>query len=121
MGSISKNVLVVDDEALLRLYARDVLERAGFHVLEAAGGEEALDVLSTHGDIDVVMTDVRMPGPVDGLALARAMRRDHPAIRSLVVSGHAFAADAREGDVDRFLPKPYRSEALVAAVKSILN
>ena len=110
MASLSKTVLVVDDEALLRLYARDVLERAGFQVREASDGTEALQVLSAYDDIDVLMTDVRMPGPVDGLALAHAMRRDHPAIRSLVVSGHALAADAQKGDVDRFLPKPYCGE-----------
>lgn len=121
MASCPRTVLVVDDEVLLRLYARDVLEQAGFQVREASDGKEALEVLSAHGDIDVVMTDVRMPGPVDGLALAHAMRRDHPTIRSLVVSGHAMAVDTRDGDVDRFLPKPYHDEALVAAVKSLLN
>lgn len=106
MGSLAKTVLVVDDEALLRLHARDVLERAWFRVLGASGGAEALGVLSARDDIDVLMTDIRMPGAVDGLALAHAMRRDHPAIRSLVVSGHALAADMYTGDVDRFLPKP---------------
>jgi CheY-like chemotaxis protein len=121
MGLFSKIVLIVDDEALLRLYARDVLERAGFEVLEASDGEEALGALSAHRDIDVVMTDVRMPGPVDGLALAHAMRRDHPAVRSLVVSGHALATDASDGDVDRFLSKPYSAEALVTALRSLID
>jgi CheY-like chemotaxis protein len=121
MASLSKTVLVVDDEAFLRLCARDVLEQAGFDVLEASDGEEALDVLSAHADIDAVVTDVRMPGPIDGLALAHVLRRSHPDVRSLVVSGHAIAADARAGDVDRFLPKPYSGEVLVTTLRSLLG
>ena len=121
MGSLCKTVLVVDDEAFLRLCARDVLEQAGFEVLEASDGQEALGVLSAHDGIDAVVTDVRMPGPVDGLALAHAMRRSHPDVRSLVVSGHAIAADACAGDVDRFLPKPYSGEVLVTTLRSMLS
>lgn len=84
-------ILVVEDEALLRMLAHDHFEDAGFEVLEAANGPEALEILAERPDIRAVLTDVQMPGNLDGLELARTFRASAPAARSSsrrAASGH---------------------------------
>jgi len=92
------------------------LEDAGFWVLEAQNATEALEVLSRHSEVSIMMTDVRMPGLLDGLALVAQVRIDHPAIRSIVVSGHTTATEASDAGAMGFLPKPYMAHTMVQAV-----
>src|SRR5471032_610776 len=87
MTNASQSVLLVEDEALIRMSTAVALEDAGFHVLEARDSAEALGILARYDDIAIVVTDVRMPGAMDGLGLVAQLRRDHPAIRALMVSG----------------------------------
>ncbi len=77
---------------------------------------EALEVLSRHSEVSILMTDVRMPGHLDGLALITQVRIDHPAIRSIVVSGHTTAMEASDAGAIGFLPKPYMAHTMVQAV-----
>jgi CheY-like chemotaxis protein len=100
-------VLIVEDEFLLRMDAVDMIAGAGFEVLEAANADEAIDILESRRDITVVFTDIQMPGSMDGLKLARAVRGRWPPIKIVATSGHL---DVRETDLPeggRFLPKPY--------------
>jgi two-component system, response regulator PdtaR len=109
-------ILVVEDEVLIRMSTVATLEDAGFWVLEAQNGAEALEILSRHSEVSILMTDVRMPGLLDGLALVARVRIDHPAIRSIVVSGHTTAMEASDAGAMGFLPKPYMAHTMVQAV-----
>src|ERR1700680_4003688 len=100
-------VLIVEDEFLLRMDAVDMIAGAGFEVLEAANADQAIDILESRRDIIVVFTDIQMPGSMDGLKLALAVRGRWPPIKIVATSGHL---DVRETDLPeggRFLPKPY--------------
>ena len=109
-------ILVVEDEVLIRMSTVATLEDAGFWVLEAQNSTEALEVLSRHSEVSILMTDVRMPGHLDGLALVAQVRIDHPAIRSIVVSAHTTAMAASDAGAIGFLPKPYMAHTMVQAV-----
>jgi CheY-like chemotaxis protein len=81
-------VLIVEDEFLLRMDAVDMIAGAGFEVVEAANADEAIEILETRGDVTVVFTDIQMPGSMDGLKLARAVRGRWPPIKIVATSGH---------------------------------
>ena len=119
-------VLVVEDEVLIRLAIADHLVECGYRVLEAGTAREALDVLATPVRIDVVLTDVMMPGPTDGFGLARWIRANRPEIQVIVASGVEAQTAAANEICDRpDLLKPYdfrevsrRVETLLAARRS---
>ncbi len=113
-------VLIVEDEVLIRMSSAAMLEDAGFRILEAGSSAEALEMLLENKDIDVLMTDVRMPGEMDGLDLVALVHRVHPDIRAIVVSGNTSAEDACDAGAIGFLPKPYMAHSLVRAVKDLL-
>ena len=102
-----QTVLIVEDEVLIRMSSAATLEDAGFRTLEAGSSAEALEMLLANTDITVLMTDVRLPGEMDGLDLVELVRRNHPAIRSMVVSGTTSARDAGNAGALGFLSKPY--------------
>ena len=81
-------VLIVEDEPLVRLGAVQAIEDAGFEVIEAANADEAIRILENRSDIRVVFTDIHMPGSIDGLKLAHAVRDRWPPIKIIVTSGH---------------------------------
>lgn len=116
MTKTLQSVLVVEDEVLIRMSIAAALEDAGFQVLEAGNSAQALEVLAHHDGIGIVVTDVRMPGAMDGLGLVAQLRRDHPAIRILVVSGNTAAADAIAAGAMAFIGKPYEPRGVVATV-----
>jgi CheY-like chemotaxis protein len=100
-------VLVVEDETLVRLLANEILSEAGYRVLEAHDGKEALTTLEVHDDVRVLFSDVNMPN-VDGLSLVKIVAERWPHIGVVIASG---IADAPEGY--RFLRKPYTAEQVV--------
>jgi two-component system, cell cycle sensor histidine kinase and response regulator CckA len=111
-------ILAVDDDDDVRALIRDVLSPAGFRVLEAASGEAALQVLETDEPVDLIVTDMVMPG-INGMALARYARRLRPGMRILFASGywsHIVTAPAPR----EFVRKPYRPGQLLARVKRSL-
>jgi len=111
-----RTILVVEDELFIRMSAVAALEDEGFVVLAAKNGAEALEVLLQHSETNILVTDVRMPGPVDGLALIAQVQIDHPAIRAIVVSGNATAEQARNAGASGFVAKPYLPKTMVQAV-----
>jgi CheY-like chemotaxis protein len=122
LESRSTVILVVEDEALVRMIASDILtEKGGYRVLEAAHAEEALTLLESRHDVRLVFTDVEMPGSLDGFALARIVDMRFPGIKAIVTSGRMTpgAGDLPKGT--RFLPKPYAPLALVGMVRGILD
>jgi|SRR5450432_2711501 CheY-like chemotaxis protein len=102
-------VLVVEDDHLLRLDATDMVESAGFEVIEAANADEAISILESRNDIAVVFTDIQMPGSMDGLKLARAVRGRWPPIKIVTTSGLRIIEETDLPEGGRFLPKPYSS------------
>jgi len=110
-----QTVLIVDDEPLIRLYVRGVLEDAGHLTKEASNAEDALKLIEEDG-ITLVVTDIDMPGGMDGLALAREVRATRPNIAVIVTSGrHLPRPDEMPSDA-RFLSKPFSQERLIALV-----
>lgn len=106
-------VLIVEDEALVRMFAADALVDAGYRVFEAGDAYEALQVLETRNDISALVTDIEMPGAMNGLALAAIVRRRWPSIAVLLNSGRVRPGrdDLPEGT--SFLGKPYRPDELI--------
>ena len=116
-------VLLVEDEPVVRAFASRCLRQLGYAVLEAAGGDEALDLVARPGtDVDLLVTDVSMPG-MPGTELAHRIQAAHPRLPVLFVSGYADSTLVGEGwmdDASGFLPKPYTRESLGRAVAEAL-
>jgi CheY-like chemotaxis protein len=111
-------VLVVEDEFLLRMDAADMIAAAGFDVVEAADADAAIEVLEKRDDIAVIFTDIQMPGSMDGLKLARAVRGRWPPIKIIATSGVRIGeTDLPEGG--RFLPKPYSSAEITGILRQL--
>lgn len=112
-GKLSKRltVLIVDDEPYIRLTAADIIQDAGHQTVEAEDADKALSILQHRMDIDVVFTDIKMPGSMDGLKLAAEIRSRWPTLHILITSGHVLGPDL--GEDTPFLPKPYRMTALM--------
>lgn len=117
MGTqIYSTVLVVDDEEYIRTLASSVLRDEGFEVLQAAGTAEALDLASKH-DIDVLLTDLHMPGPINGLELAARIRTTDPLVLVIISSGDDASVIEHNTVGAIFLAKPYRPHHLTNAVR----
>jgi CheY-like chemotaxis protein len=116
-----RTILVVEDEALIRMAVVELLEDAGYRVMEAGNSAQALTLFAANSQISIVLTDVEMPGRMDGLGLVGQVRRDRPSIRSIVVSGSASAKDAISAGATAFVPKPYLVNAIVDAVFETLR
>jgi len=115
-----KTVLVVEDEILTRVDAVACLREAGFDVVEAANGTEALALIRTRDDVDLIFTDIQMPGAVDGLELARRARETHPTVRLVFTSGaRRFDTDNLPGE-GVFFSKPYDAEHVAETVQRLL-
>jgi CheY-like chemotaxis protein len=105
--AITPAVLIVEDEPLVRLCAVETVEAAGFTVIEAANADEAIRILENRRDIRVVFTDIHMPGSMDGLKLAHAVRNRWPPIKIIVTSGRERIAEGELPAGGRFFAKPY--------------
>lgn len=103
----SSVVLIVEDEPLVRLCAVKMVEDAGYQVLEAATADEAIRILESRNDISLVFTDIQMPGSMDGLKLAHAVRHRWPPIRIIVTSGRGPIKASDLPKDGRFFAKPY--------------
>jgi CheY-like chemotaxis protein len=111
-------VLIVEDEFLIAISASAVFERAGFDTIEASNADEAIAVLQER-DVDLIFTDIRMPGSMDGLRLARHVRDRWPPIKIMVTSGHHLVQNGDLPDGGVFLPKPYTDAAIIAAISRL--
>jgi len=113
-------VVVAEDEALLRMVAVDALSEQGFVALEADRATAALDICESRAEeVDVLFTDIRMPGSMDGLELAHRVRERWPWISVVIASGNLLAcADALPSGA-RFLPKPYDMQRVVDLIQEL--
>jgi CheY-like chemotaxis protein len=112
-------VLVVDDEALVRMLAVDYLEDAGFDVIEANDGAQALRLLSEQSGVRVLFTDINMPG-ISGLELARQVHDRYPRMGLIVTSGYERPSIAEMPGDSHFLRKPYTSQQVTGLVHAMM-
>jgi CheY-like chemotaxis protein len=112
-------VLVVEDELLMRMNAVTLVEEAGFAALEATNADEAITILEARKDIRIVFTDINMPGSMDGLKLAHAIRRRWPPIELILTSGDLQIEEEKLPNRGRFLSKPYRPTELRSALSDL--
>src|SRR5579859_5682550 len=107
----SSSILIVEDEAFVRLLGADMLAQAGFRVIEAGDGEQALEFLEADSDVQLLFTDVNLTGTLDGLALARQVHERWPRIGIIVVSGQASPQPHELPPGSHFHRKPYDADA----------
>ena len=117
-------ILLVDDEPQVRTIAAIQLQRLGYQVLQAEDGYEALELLDHSPEIDILVTDIGLPGGMNGLDLVAAVRKRKPGISVLYISGYSDgnSSESAEQDTDaEFLAKPYDKQTLAAAVRCALK
>ena len=100
--------------------AIELVEDAGFVALQAANADEAIGILEHRVDIALILTDVDMPGSMDGLKLAHAVRRRWPPIKIIIVSGKTHLSDADLPSDARFFSKPYSPAGMISELRSLL-
>lgn len=112
-------ILVVEDDPLILIHSHLALEDAGFTALPVRDATEALDTLSTRRDIRALFTDVRLPGSLDGLALAKRVHAERPEVEIVVTSGSTKVDESALPRGARFLPKPYTAFQVTRLLASV--
>ena len=115
------NVLIVEDEMILRMRAVDIVEDAGFCPVEAVNADEALKILESRSDISLLFTDIQMPGSIDGLKLAHAVHDRWPSIKIILVSGQVKPTEAERPADSRFFGKPLGVEQMITELQAMVG
>lgn len=114
-----KTILLVDDSSRIRPLVREILKELNCQILEAGSAEEAMEVAASQsGALDLLLTDIAMPG-ISGLELAAELRRNHPRLKVLFMSGHLLPS-ATSADT-YFIEKPFRPDTLLTQVRALLD
>jgi DNA-binding NtrC family response regulator len=121
MPGARTTVLIVEDDVLLRMDAMQMIEEAGFEVVEAATADQAITILESRLDIHVVFTDVDMPGSMNGIKLAEAVRGRWPPIKIIATSGHFSLGSADLPAGGRFIAKPYNFKIVTETIRELLG
>jgi CheY-like chemotaxis protein len=114
-------VIVVEDETLVRMDIAMSLENEGFIVIEASNADEAIAILNVHPEIQLMFTDIDMPGSMDGLKLAAAVRDRWPPVKIIVASGHRQLSDELLPVEGRFFSKPYDHARVIMTMRELLT
>jgi PAS domain S-box-containing protein len=120
----TETILVVEDDKDLRAYATEILRELGYRLLEAANGAAALDILDDNGDVDLLLTDVVMPGGLNGRQLADEALRRRPGLKVLFTTGYTRNAIVHHGRLDpgiHLIGKPFSFQELAAKVRTRLD
>lgn len=120
-GDTPATILMVEDEALVRMHGTDMLEEAGFSVIQAADADEAMAILVRQDGVHLLFSDIDMPGSMDGLDLAHHVHERWPAIHLLLTSGHHRLNDSHVPADGQFLRKPWIQQELVDKVQQMLR
>ena len=115
----SRVVLVVEDHPLIRMGAIQLIEEGGYTAVEAANADEAIAILAARSDIQLVFTDIEMPGSIDGLKLAHYIRHRWPPVLLIVVSGKLIVGETQLPKGARFFSKPYNDNAIVETIRGM--
>ena len=117
----SPKVLVVEDEMLLRMRAVDIVQDAGFTPIEAVNADEALAILESRSDVNLLFTDIQMPGSMDGLKLAHAVHERWPSIKIILVSGKLTPTDSERPADSRFFGKPIEVKQMITEIQEMIG
>jgi two-component system, response regulator PdtaR len=109
-------ILVIDDDPVVRMFVCEALSEHGFHPLAASSADEGLSILHNRGDVGLVLTDVVMPGTLDGLGLVLEIRRRWPRLGIVVASGRIPGPAAANATATVFLEKPFDEAMLLEAL-----
>jgi two-component system, response regulator PdtaR len=113
-------VLVVEDSTIIRMGAIDLVLAAGYEALQASDADEAIAILESRGDVDLVFTDVHMPGTMDGIRLSHYIRDRWPPVKLIVASGAAILAESSLPAGSSFFSKPYDDHTIIQAISRLL-
>lgn len=121
LAAAAETILFVEDEAFVRDVTCEVLRSAGYRVLAARNAAEAVGIYEARGgEVELLLSDVVLPGET-GPAMARRLRREHPELKVLLVTGYAEQMGLLEGKQEEFLAKPFSTEALLRKVRQVLD
>jgi len=120
-SAIPAVVLVVEDEMLLRMRAVDMVEDAGYTSIEAVDADQAVAILEARSDVALMLTDIQMPGSMDGLKLAHAVHRRWPPIKIMLVSGQLKLANTDIPLDSRFFGKPLDAAEMIAQMRNMIG
>jgi two-component system, response regulator PdtaR len=112
-------VLVVEDEPLVRMFAADFLDEAGFKVFEAVNAEEAITLLQARPDIQAVVTDIELPGGMNGFELAQVVHQRWPGVAVIATSGRERPIPGDLPDSVPFISKPYLPATIAALIRRL--
>jgi CheY-like chemotaxis protein len=112
-------VLVVEDEFLIRMNTVNMVAEAGYDTLEASNADQALEILERHPEIAIVLTDINMPGSLNGIGLAETVAEQWPNVRVVLTSGRYLLRDEDLPDDDRFIVKPFDEEQLSNVLRGL--
>src|ERR1700680_906702 len=118
---VPPKVLVVEDEMMVRMRAMDIVEDAGFTPIEAVNADEALAILESRSDIELLFTDIQMPGSMDGVKLAHAVHERWPSIKIILVSGQLTTGEVDKPTDSRFFGKPLEVKQMVAEMQDMIG
>jgi CheY-like chemotaxis protein len=113
-------ILIVEDEILIGQYLGDVLRDAGYEVIAAFNADKAIEILESRSDVRLIITDINMPGSMDGLRLAAAIRDKWPPIKIIIATGKERPTGDQMPDGSLFLSKPYDPKAVISAVQRLI-
>ena len=113
-------VLVVEDSPIIRMGAVELVLSAGYEALQARDADEAIRILESRSEIDLVFTDVQMPGTMDGIRLSHYIRERWPPVKLILASGNAILEESSLPTGAGFFPKPYLDNAIVEAMARLL-
>jgi CheY-like chemotaxis protein len=117
-GTKPRTILVVEDEVLIRMMISEALRSRGFAVIEAATAEEGLIVLQSDTPVDLLLSDIRLPGALDGVALATWVRANKPELKIVIAASHLGLTPA--GAVDAVFDKPYDLDEVGDCIANLL-
>lgn len=114
-------VLVVEDSTIIRMGAVDLVLAMGYEALQASNADEAIAILESREDVDLVFTDVQMPGTMDGIKLSHYIRKRWPPVRLIVASGAAILQESSLPSGSRYFSKPYDDHSITDAMARLLS
>lgn len=112
----SNTILIVEDEAIVRFELIDLFEEEGYRVFAAANADEAITILDHHGEVRIVLTDIEMPGTMDGLKLAHYVRKRFPPTLLLVASGRRSVPPDQMPENSAYFAKPFDPAAMLRKI-----
>jgi DNA-binding NtrC family response regulator len=115
--AIMTAVLIVEDDVLANEHLEFILQQAGYEVLSATSADEAAELLEDHEDVQLLVTDINLPGTMNGLKFAAAAKARRPEMKIIIVTGYSAPKDDEIPPGSLFIPKPYNARKMIEAVR----